>query len=509
MLDRPPITPESAVSAPIPLSTDEPEQAPRFGRFVLIGQAGAGAMGTVYAAYDPALDRRVALKVLRSSTAGRQQERIRREALAMARVNHPNVVQIFEVGQHDGRLFIAMEFVDGPTLGAWQAEPRPWRETARMYGEVARGLAAAHAAGLVHRDFKPDNVLVDGDGRPRIIDFGLARAVDAPPLADDADDAADDDALLARARRQDARFTDSDDMSRSDRLLVDRLTRTGHVMGTPAYMAPELMARQPPTARSDQFAFSVAFYEALCGQAPFPRDSLIGLKLAVTRGAVLPPPADVAVPGALLEVVLRGLAPDPARRFGSMEALIAALEARVSDDELIGWRARLAVIGLFGVVIAVALFVRRSEEATLTAVDLVVSELWISAFLLACLLPFHRVLRASELHRRAALWLLVMMPAKVMMPVVGLVYGVGPPIIQAFDAVLVTAMNGMVVFLILPALWPAFLLALGALAALVLHPPWVTPLHELAVMVLPLIVVIRALGTARRAGGLSAWVGRG
>jgi len=156
-------------------SIPEPE---RFGRFVLLDEAGAGAMGVVYAAYDRELDRRVALKVLHGRRVT-DPDRIRREAVAMAQVSHPNVVQIYEVGEHEGQLFIAMEFVDGQTLTGWQAGVDDWAEIVRVYVDVGRGLAAAHAAGLVHRDFKPDIVLVGVDGRPRVIDFGLARA----PLA--------------------------------------------------------------------------------------------------------------------------------------------------------------------------------------------------------------------------------------------------------------------------------------------------------------------------------------
>lgn len=487
------------MSSPLTPAHD-PDAAPRFGRFMIIEQAGAGAMGTVYAAYDPTLDRRVALKVLRSGTGRNQQERIRREALAMARVDHDNVVRVYEVGEEAGRLFIAMEFVEGTTLKAWNAEPRAWREVARMYAEVARGLAAAHAVGLVHRDFKPDNVLVDRQGRPRIIDFGLARATDMPaPLDDGAgvDEAPEADPVTPSPDR----LTDSvDDLVGSNDLLAHALTRTGHVMGTPAYMAPELMDRAAPTPRSDQFAFGVAFYEALCGQPPFPRESLLGLKLAVARGEVTPPPTDRDLPDPLLAVVLRTLAPDPSARFTDMQALIDDLERQMSDQELFGWRARLVILALFVVGLLAVLLSRRSGAGPSTAADLVRSELIIGACIIVGLAPFHRALRASALNRRGAIWVLLITPFKVLVPLIGVVFGLSLDVILAYDALVITLMSAVATFLIHLAVWPALLIDLVAFAALLIQPAWTTPMHDIAFMALPLVVGIQALLAARRAG---------
>lgn len=168
-------------------------------------------MGVVYAAYDPQLDRRVALKVLRGeANRGEARERTRREAVALAQVSHPNVVHVYEVGEAKRRLFIAMEYVDGPPLKAWLRQEHATPERVQVLLAIARGLGAAHTQGLVHRDLKPSNVLIGPGGRPRIIDFGLARA---------------------------GRSAVSDSLSGA---LSSDLTRTGRLLGTPAYMAPEL-----------------------------------------------------------------------------------------------------------------------------------------------------------------------------------------------------------------------------------------------------------------------------
>jgi serine/threonine protein kinase len=158
----------------------------RIHRFAVLRQLGAGGMGVVYAAYDEELDRRVAIKVVREDMVASQgRSRMLREAQAMAKVSHPNVVQVYEVGEFAGQVFVAMEFVKGITLADWlTAEERAWEEILEMYLQAGRGLAAAHHQGLVHRDFKPDNVLVGADGRARVLDFG-PRARRGPSRAGD------------------------------------------------------------------------------------------------------------------------------------------------------------------------------------------------------------------------------------------------------------------------------------------------------------------------------------
>ncbi|MCY1064575.1 tetratricopeptide repeat protein [Nannocystis sp. RBIL2] len=276
----------------------------RLGRYVVMSLLGAGGMGVVYAAHDPELGRPVALKLLRPHPAGPRREledRLRREAQAMARLSHPNVAAIHDVGQIGDRIFIAMELIRGQTLAAWlRAAPRARRDVLARFLLAGRGLAAAHAAGLVHRDFKPENVLVSDDGHVRVVDFGLARASGDEPLTITA-----------------ASGTGSEQ-------LAD-LTATGAVLGTPIYMAPEQHEGRPAEARSDQFSFCVALYTALYGQRPFAGDTLESLALAVRDGRLTSAPRDARVPRRLRRALLRGLSVAPADRFPTMDALLAAL----------------------------------------------------------------------------------------------------------------------------------------------------------------------------------------
>jgi tetratricopeptide (TPR) repeat protein/predicted Ser/Thr protein kinase len=265
----------------------------RLGRYALLRVLGEGGMGVVFAAYDEELDRKVAIKLLRTQ-GGAAPERswLLSEAKAMARLSHPNIVQVYDVGTCDGQLFLAMEFVVGVTLRDWLRErPRDWREVVAVCLQAGRGLQAAHEAGLVHRDFKPHNVLVGGDGRVRVLDFGLAQ-------------------LQRRDRTRE----------RAD----GEHTRTV-LAGTPAYMAPELHLRGEPDARSDQFAFCVSVHEALYGKRPFAAADPQGLATAILTGTLTPPPVDARVPAWLRKIVLRGLAGDPADRWPSMDALLTAL----------------------------------------------------------------------------------------------------------------------------------------------------------------------------------------
>src|SRR5688572_9102741 len=222
------------------------------GTFRIERRLGEGAMGVVYAALDLSLDRRIALKVHRQHRGDElRRSRMWREAKAMARLSHPNIVAVHEVGLHAGCVFIAMELVDGGSIRDWQRSSHSWREVLAVYLQAAMGLAAAHRVGLVHRDFKPDNVLIDGEGRVRVSDFGLARAahesIELPPAASSAE-------------------SDSFEGSVS---LDERLTQTGAAVGTPAYMSPEQLSGLPLDHRTDQFAFCVALYEALYGERPF------------------------------------------------------------------------------------------------------------------------------------------------------------------------------------------------------------------------------------------------
>ncbi|MBK7827223.1 serine/threonine-protein kinase [Nannocystis sp.] len=192
-------------------------------RYVVLERLGAGGMSIVYAAYDPELRRRVALQLLLFDAEGADQVRMLREARAIARLSHPNVITVFDVGTFEGRIYITMEYVDGQTMRDWWASaPRGWSETLAVFLDAARGLSAAHAAGLIHRDFKPENVLIGKDGRVRVLDFGLARRV--PTVA-------------SAGEMPTARSYESVAIPGTDVFRID-ISRVGAVVGTPAYMAP-------------------------------------------------------------------------------------------------------------------------------------------------------------------------------------------------------------------------------------------------------------------------------
>ena len=301
------------------------------GRYRVLGVLGAGGVGMVYAAHDPVLDRKVAVKVLRRSKSQHGVElgqRLMREAQVVAQISHPNIVSVFDVGVHEGQVYVAMELVEGQTVRQWLREPRSWRAVLGVYVAAGRGLAAAHAAGIIHRDFKPDNVLIGDDGRVRVLDFGIA----APASRDgdiestgSSDDTPDADSLPGAW--DDSRISTSSGFARSS----SHLTSPGAILGTPAYMAPEQHLAQHIDARADQFCLCVALYEALFGQRPFHASArsrsakLQMLCAAKLAGRVRPPPADSRVPGWLRRVVLRGLAGDRNDRWPSMNALLAQL----------------------------------------------------------------------------------------------------------------------------------------------------------------------------------------
>jgi hypothetical protein len=269
----------------------------RVGRYVVLARIGRGGMGSVFRAEDVELGRPVALKRLHAGADAESRARLVREARAAAQLQHPNVVTVLEVGDDAGTPFLAMELVDGVTLSAWLDErTRSWREITSIVAQAGRGLAAAHERGLVHRDFKPENVLVDRTGRARVADFGLARAGEdsepGKPIAVD------------------------------ERLA--RMTATGSLAGTPAYMAPELVDGGSPDARSDQYAFAVTLYEALRGQHPFAGETAAKLWVEMAAGRVRA--GGRPIPAWLDRRVRRGLEPNPAQRWPDLASLITAIE---------------------------------------------------------------------------------------------------------------------------------------------------------------------------------------
>jgi tetratricopeptide (TPR) repeat protein len=298
-------------------------------RFRIETRLGAGAMGTVYAAHDPRLDRRVALKLMHGAGLDPDaSERVDREARALAKLRHPNVVTVHEVGEHEGDRFLAMDLVEGETLRSWMEQRPGWRKVVDVFVQAGRGLAAAHAAGLVHRDFKPDNVLVE-DGHARVVDFGFARAEAHEPTEGTAYRGA----------------------------AMDASVRASTIAGTPAYMAPEAQLGHCD-ARSDQFAFCASLYEALYGARPFSGDTATQLGAAIATGTLATVDARGRVPGWLRKVTLRGMSPDPAERWPSMAELVRQIERRLRRP-----RATAMVAGVGGLAAGALMMFASTAEA--------------------------------------------------------------------------------------------------------------------------------------------------
>jgi tetratricopeptide (TPR) repeat protein/predicted Ser/Thr protein kinase len=345
----------------------EAEAPVEVGRYRVLEKIGAGGLGVVYLAHDPELDRQVALKLLQpepggSSASGVGQDRLLREAQAMAQLSHPNVMTVFEVGRHGAdEVFIAMEFVDGQTLGDWVRAKAPSRDDIlRAFCDAGAGLAAAHAAGMIHRDFKPANVLVGRDGRVRVLDFGLAKSM----------------------RQVDPVTTN---LSDSEARAIDvKLTSTGMFMGTPAYMSPEQHSGAPVDARSDQFAFCLALWESLFGARPYTGTTVDALAAEKRRGPPSAPDAsgaDAKVPAWIVEVLRRGLSPDQGDRFGSMPELLEHLDSPATDPRVpVRRRIRLAAASAT-VLLALggAWFLGRGPQTECERVEQQLASAWDSA----------------------------------------------------------------------------------------------------------------------------------
>lgn len=276
----------------------------RVGRFEIERRLGTGGMGVVYGARDLELGRRVAVKLVRHRAGERPDprftERLRREAQALARLSHPNVVGLFDLGSTARGIFLAMEFIDGPNVSRWLAmRPRTWWEILDVFLEAGRGLAAAHAAGLIHRDFKPNNVIVGPNGRVIVVDFGLARATDRAP--------------------------DDGDSSLSLTLLAKRLTRTNVIIGTKGYMAPEQLLGLTVSPSCDQFSFCVALWESLYGARPYPGENAMETARSFADRRLVEPAERRGVPAHVHRALVRGLSVEPEDRFSDMTALLCAL----------------------------------------------------------------------------------------------------------------------------------------------------------------------------------------
>jgi serine/threonine protein kinase len=287
----------------------------RVDRYELISKAGAGGLGTVWKAYDPKLDREVAIKLLRRDQLGagqRARRQLMAEAATMARLTHPNVVRVYDVGEaqvdfgpgsseNEPQLYVAMEFVDGQTLRRWQHErQRSVAELLAVYSQAAAGLLAAHEAKLVHGDFKPDNVLIDGRGRVLVTDFAVTRNI-----------------VRERVEYELSTLEAPTESERNNRV---RESIAAVLIGTPAYMSPEQLDGEVPDARSDQFGFCVALWEAVTGERPFTGRTFAALREAIAGG---PPPFPAGVrPPRLRNVLARGMAENPANRYADLQALL-------------------------------------------------------------------------------------------------------------------------------------------------------------------------------------------
>ncbi|MEM9461514.1 MAG: serine/threonine-protein kinase [Myxococcota bacterium] len=319
--ERAPLPPADALARPTKARPTHSATGTFIGPYLVIDTLGAGGMGRVYRAFDRTLDRQVALKVLHRGLASHDRTRLVVEARAMAQLSHPNVVQVYEVGDHRGQAFVVMELVDGQTLRQWmRQEPRPdWRTCVRVFRQAGAGLAAAHEHEIVHRDFKPSNVLIDPHGRVRVLDFGLALTTTESSTSRSTDDA------------------HASDSQHSRKSIDQRLTKTGMVVGTPAYMSPEQMRRAELDARSDQFSFCVSLFEAVYGQRPFEGETLDELQAKIRSGTTKPILRKTKIPTTLHEILMRGLAFDPQARWPSMKAVLDALERLVDPRRYRRW----------------------------------------------------------------------------------------------------------------------------------------------------------------------------
>ena len=314
------------------------------GRFVIHEQLGRGGMGVVYRAHDPELDRDVAIKLLRfdyhGDRATEAEARLLREARAMARLSHPNVVTVYDVGSEGGYVFVAMELLRGPTLGAWlAAKPRTFDEISSAFVGAGRGLAAAHRAGLVHRDFKPSNVIVDDSGKAVVVDFGLVGGKDF-------------------AEQSAPAITDLKSLTESS--PSGSLTRTGALLGTPAYMAPEQHLNKPLGPRTDQWAYAVCLYQALSKEHPFGAKTFEALRENVLEGC--PEPLSKRVPSRLRRAAMRGLSRRHDERFASMTEMVRFIEG----NQRTHWTLLIALIAIAAAVTSF-FFVGRTQQSKVCA----------------------------------------------------------------------------------------------------------------------------------------------
>jgi serine/threonine protein kinase/tetratricopeptide (TPR) repeat protein len=371
-------------------------------RYTILERVGKGGMGEVYAAYDSKLDRRVALKLLLSQDEGGE-SRLAREAQAMARLSHPNVVAVFDTGVIEGRRFLAMEFVQGSTLRVWlHSAKRTTAEILQVYMQAGRGLAAAHEAGLVHRDFKPDNVLVSPQGAVKVTDFGLVRAeedeetrrADAlEKLAAKLASSEGDGSAVRKVGSETETMAPTDRMAALSLSPLPRLppvpsskpsigsldtpmTEAGALLGTLGYMAPEQYLSEPVNAKTDQFAFAVALWDALYGQKPFAGKAVLELADAAVHGRIREPPKGNNVPTHIHRVLVRALKPEKADRYPSLQLLLEDLARDPAAQRRKLLTIAFAVLATAGVIVQSQRVLASRQGKLCSAAEPLAHEVW-------------------------------------------------------------------------------------------------------------------------------------
>ncbi|MBK8255864.1 MAG: serine/threonine protein kinase [Polyangiaceae bacterium] len=435
---------------------------PRIGRFALLRKLGEGGMGVVYLAYDETLDRRVAVKVLQKGAAG--DAWLVREAQALAKLSNPHVVPIYDAGHHEGRVFLAMEFVPGRTLTSYIEDEGPAvQEVLRVYIEAGKGLIAAHKAGLVHRDFKPDNVLVGHDGRARVVDFGIAGLAESHQLSPVGHPTADP----------------SRPASAGKNALAFSLTKPGALVGTPGYVSPEQFLGERATPLSDQFAFSVALYEGVYHQVPFDARHYMELFRKVTTEPPRLPPPNHKAPEWLWPILQRGMAKNPAERFPNLAAMLEEIEHHLKPahdgDPQATRREQILLFGvliLYAVGVTTYIGIRGEESAVKNPWDLVVLAF---IFLFVCTLGVTLTWKALQRSAFGRRFTAVLLGTPVLLLAHRLVAaGLGLPTdaIVVEDLLLLTAMFTIFAMAVDKRLFWVPILGLGVLAACTLYPEY-------------------------------------